>query len=128
MHDYIRWLDSDAKPNDRLPIIPRIRKPLCSKKCINGIRTKQNKELIRLTQRIQSVTNGCFNGYTGETQRGGKLLKRSGRQKPFYSLSSKRPVQLRLSSNAFRVRSRNRHVHDNMIQSRDAELQPDDLF
>ena len=122
MHDYIRWFDSDTKPNDRLPIIPRIHKPLRSEKCVNGIRAKQNKELIRLTQRIQSVTNGCFDGYIGETQRGGKLLKRSGRQKPFYGLSSKRPAQLRLFSNAFRVRSRNRHVHDNMIQSRDAEL------
>ena len=64
--------NSDTKPNDRLPIIECTHEPSCSKKCVKKNHTKQTKKLIRLSQRIQSVTNGYFGGYIGKRQPGGK--------------------------------------------------------
>ena len=54
---------SDAKPNDRLPIITETHEPLCRrKKCLVK---KSNLKTTYAIQRTQSLTNGYFGDYMG---------------------------------------------------------------
>ena len=64
--------NSDTKPNDRLPIIECTHERSCTRKCVKKNHAKQTKKLIRLSQRIQAITNGYFGGYIGKRQPSGK--------------------------------------------------------
>ncbi len=64
--------NSDAEPNDRLPITEQTHETCCKKKrCI--MKKQSLGRATRAIQRTQVVTNGYFGGYIGKRQPAGTL-------------------------------------------------------